>query len=95
MNVSSLEQYPLHVEANEEPSVETEDALKKLETPALRKRYQESTGKDSSYRFHMATEDVLRAILIEGILNKDAALDRLRAIDSDHPTADRAIEWTW
>lgn len=95
MNVSSLEQYPPHVEANKERPTETRETLEQLETSVLRQRYQESTGKDSNYRFHMATEDVLRAILIEGILNKDAAIERLRAIDLDHPTADRAIEWTW
>lgn len=88
-------QLPLNLEDNEEPLVETQETLEKLETPELRRRYQESTGKDSNYRFHMATEDVLRAILIEGILHKDVAIERLRAIDLGHPTADRAITWTW
>ena len=90
-----MTQIPLNFDAPlptpEKPAVK----LETLSTQELRKLYQENTGRDSKLRFLMATEDVLRTILIEGIESKEAAEHRLRAIESGHPHAGISTTWSW
>ncbi len=72
--MGSMEQVPLDFEA--------EENLERLSTEELKDRYVKSVGYEPGMRFIGKTEPELREIYIEGINNKEAALQRLRDIDS-------------
>ncbi len=74
--MGSMEQVPLDFEA--------EENLERLSTEELKDRYVKSVGYEPGMRFIGKTEPELREIYIEGINNKEAALQRLRDIDSGY-----------
>ena len=81
--MGSMEQVPLDFEA--------EENLERLSTEELKDRYVKSVGYEPGMRFIGKTEPELREIYIEGINNKEAALQRLRDIDS----GDNGVGDTW
>lgn len=84
MTENLMQQIPLDFGSNDKsktPKTENEN-LEDLSTKELESRYKANVGKDPQFRFRSETEAERRRILIEGIRDKEKALNRLRIIDA-------------
>lgn len=80
--MGSMEQVPL--DFSQLQNAEAPETLERMNIAELKSRYVQSTGYEPGTRFIGKTEPELRAIYLEGIQNKEAALQRLRDIDSGY-----------